>query len=73
MANGDSETDLPDYRGCLNLLQAIYTLWWRDAQRSHQELVDLAEWTGQTIAAVRTARPSIFRSARKDDLLHDDN
>ncbi len=65
--------DLPDYRGCLNLLQALYNLWWRDAQRSHQEMVDLAEWTGQPIADVRTARPSRFRSERKDDLLHDDN
>jgi hypothetical protein len=60
--------DLPDYQGCLNLLHALYGLWWRDAQRSEQLLADLADWTGQSITEARANRPRIFRTNRKDDL-----
>lgn len=63
--------DLPDYQGCLNLLHALYSLWWRDAQRNQQLLADLADWSGQSIQETRTNRPRTFRTNRKDDLLDD--
>ena len=61
-------TPLPDYRGCLNLLQAIYACWWRDAQSSPDLMADLADWIDQPLHRVRSARPSNFRTNRKDDL-----
>jgi hypothetical protein len=63
--------DPPDYHGCLNLLHAIYVLWWRDAQHSQRLLEQLADWTDQPINEARANRPAWFRSARKDDLLDD--
>lgn len=52
----------PHYQGCLNLLHAIYVLWWRDAQRNPDLLYDLAAWTDQPIEQVRTNRPRNFYS-----------
>lgn len=62
---------LPHYRGCLNLLQALYSLWWRDAQRDPEALRQLAEWTDQTISQARRNRPSRFQAACQNDLLED--
>lgn len=62
---------LPDYEGCLNLLHAIYVLWWRDAQRSPRLLAQLADWTDQTTDQARSNRPHSFRSFRKGDLYDD--
>jgi hypothetical protein len=63
--------DLPDYQGCLNLLHAIYSLWWRDAQSSKHLLEQLADWTDQSIEQALVNRPMNFRSFRKSDLYDD--
>lgn len=68
-----TSNDLPDYHGCLNLLHAIYAQWWRDAQRSPEELALLAQWIDQPIDTVRSNRPSSFRSFRKGDLYDEDD
>jgi len=44
----------------INLLQALYALWWRDAQRHPHLLADLADWTDQSITQVRSNRPKNF-------------
>ena len=62
---------LPDYRGCLNLLQAHYSLWWRDAKRDDETLRQLAEWTEQPTSQARRNRPGGFRAACQNDLLED--
>lgn len=51
---------LPDYRGCLNLLQAHYSLWWRDAKRNPELLEQLADWIDQPIDQVARTRPALF-------------
>lgn len=63
--------NLPNYNGCLNLLQAIYSQWWREAHRDPCGLAELADWTGQTLEQARS-RPKQFHSARKGDLFGDD-
>jgi len=53
---------LPHYQGCLNLLHALYVLWWRDAQRHPHLLYQLAAWTDQPIDQLRSRPPRSFYS-----------
>jgi len=70
--NRQMNRDLPDYHGCLNLLHAIYSLWWRDAQHDYALMQQLSEWSGIPLERLKASRPNLFRTNRKDDLFNDD-
>lgn len=55
---------LPDYEGCLNLLQATYRLWSRDARTDPIEAAALADWLEVPPAELQAQLAGEGRTAR---------
>ena len=46
---------MPDFDGCIRLLQAVSLSWCKAAQQDETELSDLAEWLGVDRETLRAA------------------
>ena len=56
---------LPDYQGCLNLLEGTYRLWSRDASKDPGEAAALAEWLEVTPAELAARLVGQHKPARR--------